>query len=160
MLQVKYQVLSAMGITYWQPRSQLLVSDKPLFCAACLVLLPEKLLRPAAKQQDILDGMLQVLTLSEAEICVAWFNTSLKFEERDWAAIVAEIIKWAPHSLLIMGDAFAKKLLQVRQLIEKVPIKIQVTYSPAELEKTKELKRKAYEDLLQLKKYLNTVSAV
>lgn len=156
-----------MDISYWALRSTSLVSDKPLVGAACLVLLPEKLPKETILQNQILAGMLKVLALEEQELCVAWLDDGIKDAKLN--LIVEAMIRWAPHTVLVLGKQLANYLLKCDEGIDKLrarswylgaKILMQITYHPAELETAKECKRKAYEDLLRLKKYIVSLRAI
>ena len=163
------QILDAMGIQQWllkKKSGSLLVSDHPLFCAACLVLLPEN---PSLnlEQKKILTGMLNVLTLNAEELCIAWVEGVLM---RDQTQMIGqEIAKWSPYSVLIMGENFAQQLLATERSLDELRLNfqsiagsnalIQVTYHPEALLQSKELKSKAYHDLLNLRDQISKVRA-
>lgn len=155
------QILNAIGVQQWLPRKQfgswhgsLLVSDAPLFCAACLVLLSEN---PAKniEQQKMLTGMLNVLNLNADELCIAWLQGPLM---RDQGYMIGhEIAKWSPYSVLIMGENLAQQLLDTDRSIKGSNALVQVTYHPETLLQSKELKSKAYRDLLNLRDQISRV---
>lgn len=150
---MRAQILDAIGVQQWLPRKHfgpwsgsLLVSDSPLFCAACLVLLPEN---PAKniEQQKILMGMLNVLNLNADELCIAWLQGPLMRDQEHM--IGHEVAKWSPYSVLIMGENLAS--------IKGLNAHVQVTYHPETLLQSKELKSKAYRDLLNLRDQISRV---
>lgn len=161
------QILDLIGIQQWMPRKQSIasfVSDTPIFCAACLVLLPENpALNPEHKK--ILTGMLNVLTLNAEELCIAWINGVLM--DNHIQTIGQEISKWSPYSVLLMGESFAQQLLETDSSLDELRSDfrsitganalVQVTYHPEVLLQSKELKTKAYRDLLKLKVHIASV---
>lgn len=161
------QILDAMGIQQWLLKKKpgsLFVSDNPLFCAACLVLLPTN---PSLnlEQKKILMGMLNVLTLNAEELCIAWVEGILM---RDQTQMIGqEIAQWSPYSVLIMGENFAQQLLETDRSLDELRLDfqsitgsnalIQATYHPEALLHSKELKSKAYRDLLRLRDQISSV---
>ncbi len=153
---MRAQILDAIGVQQWLPKNQatsLLVSDNPLFCAACLVLLPEN---PAknSEAKKILTGMLNVLCLNTEELCIAWVGSSLMPEKKH--KVAQEIAKWSPYSVLILGESLAAELLETELSSTTL---VQVTYHPEVLLQSKELKNKAYRDLLCLRDQISRVRA-
>jgi DNA polymerase III psi subunit len=164
---VRDQILDAMGIQQWLLKKKpgsLLVSDNPLFCAACLVLLPT---HPSLnlEQKKILRGMLNVLTLNAEELCIAWVEGVLMCDQAQ--RVGQEIAKWSPYSVLIMGESFAQQLLETDRSLDELRLDFQsitgshvltqVTYHPEALLQSKELKTKAYRDLLRLRDQISSV---
>ncbi|HXH55084.1 MAG TPA: hypothetical protein VNK03_05010 [Gammaproteobacteria bacterium] len=164
---MREQILDAMGIQQWllkKKSGSLLVSDNPLFCAACLVLLPEN---PSLnlEQKKILTGMLNVLTLNAEELCIASVKGDLMHDQNQ--IIGQEIAKWSPYSVLIMGENFAQQLLETDRSLDELRLNfqsitglnvlVQVTYHPEALLQFKELKTKAYRDLLCLRDQISSV---
>ncbi len=158
---LKYYFLNNMGITIWMPRdpSAVLISDQPILNAALLVLLPQKLHQEQKEQIKILTGMLKVLELGTEEWCVAWVRDLT--EKSQHTLIVQSINQWSPYHVLVMGEALAQFLLNDSKSLDELrttphsifglePL-LQVTYHPAQLEKSPENKRKSYQDLLRLK---------
>jgi hypothetical protein len=167
---VRDQILAAMGIQQWLPKKQsgsLLVSDNPLFCAACLVLLPEN---PTLnlEHKKILTGMLNVLALNAEELCIASVKDVLMHDYIQ--TIGQEIAKWSPYSILVMGGGFAQQLLATERSLDELRLDfqsitgsnalLQVTYHPEVLLQSKELKSKAYRDLLKLRDQISSVRSV
>ena len=161
------QILDAMGIQQWLRRKRpgsLLVSDNPLFCAACLVLLPAN---PSLnlEQKKILTGMLNVLTLNAEELCIAWVEGILMRNQTH--TVGQEIAKWSPYSVLVIGENFAQQLLETERPLDELRLDFQsipgshaltqVTYHPEALLQSKELKSKAYRDLLRLRDQISSV---
>lgn len=165
---LKYRLLDAMGVTYWIPRqSSVITSSNPLLCAACLVLLPEKISNQESEQHKILLGMLKVLDLNAEELCIGWLHN---FQGLDpYFSIGQAIAKWAPYSVLIMGERLAQRLLNAHKPLDELRKNSQsiadlnacvyVTYHPQELEKVPQHKRRAYEDLLNLKARISQARA-
>ena len=156
---MRAQILDAIGIQQWLPKHQstsLLVSDNPLFCAACLVLLPEN---PAKNSEvkKILTGMLNVLCLNAEELCIAWVDGPLMPEKKH--IIGQEVAKWSPYSVLILGESFAAALLDTDSSLKGSNAFVQVTYHPEVLLQSKELKNKAYRDLLCLRDQISRARA-
>jgi hypothetical protein len=161
----RYRLLDAIGINYWLPKqtSSFLRSENPIFCATCLVLLPQKLSKDS-EQYKILTGMLKVLSINAETLCVAWVNEELKPEQ--FPHLKLSLVEWAPYKVLIMGEALSQGLLESNKAIDELRIKdhkfqeinLQVTYHPDELQKAPEHKAKAYKDLLRLKEELLMVS--
>jgi uracil-DNA glycosylase family 4 len=164
---VRDQILDAMGIQQWLLKKKpgsLFVSDNPLFCAACLVLLPKN---PSLnlEQKKILTGMLNVLTLNAEELCIAWVEGVLMRDQIQ--RVGQEIAKWSPYSVLIMGENFAQQLLETDRSLDELRLNfqsmagtnalVQVTYHPEALLQSKALKTKAYRDLLCLKDQISSV---
>lgn len=156
---LKYRLLEAMGISIWiEKRTSALMSDSPILGAALLVLLPERLRAVEQEQQKILTGMLKVLELGEAELCVAWLSP---FKEKDREEIGKAINQWAPYRVLVLGESLAQFLLSTSIGLDEIKLSSQpivgvispldFTYHPAELENSLVCKRKAYQDLLRLK---------
>lgn len=154
---MREQILDAIGIQQWLSKEQpgsLLISDNPLFCAACLVLLPENPTKNI-EQQKILTGMLNVLNLNADELCIAWLRGPLM---RDQGHMVGqEIAKWSPYSVLIMGENLAQQLLDTEGSIKGLNALVQVTYHPEILLQSKELKNNTYRDLLNLRDQISRV---
>lgn len=161
------QILDVMGIQQWLPRNKpgaFLASDNPIFCAACLVLLPENpILNP--EHQKILTGMLNVLALNAEESCIAWVKgVSMPDQIK---AVGQEIARWSPYSVLIMGENFSQQLLATDRSFDELRLEFQsiagskalaqVTYHPETLLQFKELKTKAYRDLLKLRDQILSV---
>ncbi len=148
----RYRTLAALGIPYWGERSELtfpLSSVKPIFCAACLVLLPEKSAKIETEEGKILMGMLKVLELSKDELCMAWVQPGTTTER-----LMDTLLKWAPFTLLMLGEAFANVLIE-NPNFKKCARFVQFTYHPTELLANKALKRKSYTDLLHLKEHIS-----
>jgi hypothetical protein len=165
--EIRYRILDAMGIQQWLPRNSgrcVLVSDKPIFSAACLVLLPQN---PSLhlEQKKILIGMLNVLALDAEELCITWVHDSVRRDQI--YKIGQEIAKWAPYSVLMMGESLVQQVLEtedaldeLRLIFQRIPglkSMIQVTYHPEVLLEFKELKSKAYRDLLNLRDHISKV---
>ncbi len=164
------QILDAMGIQQWLPRNKpgsFLVSDNPLFCAACLVLLPDRSVLLNPEQKKILSGMLNVLALNAEECCIAWLRGS--FRQDQIQMIGQEIVKWSPYSVLVMGEPFAQQLLDTDRSLDELRVDfqsitganalVQVTNHPEVLLHSKELKSKAYRDLLNLRDQIASARA-
>jgi len=164
---VRDQILDAMGIQQWLLKKNacsLLVSDNPLFCAACLVLLPGN---PSLnlEHNKILTGMLNVLSLKAEELCIAWVEGVLMRDKTQ--TIGQKIAKWSPYSVLIMGENFAQQLLETDRSLDELRLDfqsitgsntlVQATYHPEALLHSKELKSKAYRDLLRLRDQISSV---
>jgi hypothetical protein len=156
-----------MGITQWLPRKNtILMSEQPLFCATCLVLLPQKLLPSDMEQHKILTGMLKVLELNSKELAIAWIEESLTFSSASYNSLIEALSQWAPYTVLGMGKELVNKLFftteldETREKLQKLTgldSIVQTTYHPAELQALPENKKKAYRDLLTLKDYLSVV---
>jgi len=145
----KYQILEAMGLKIWLPKDQtVLVSKQPIFCAACLVVLPSLLILHDPEIHKIFSGMLNVLEINLKKIAIVGIRENLNFSEHK-KIIQQEILKWAPKTVLVMGEALA-------QAIEALDaaIFLQATYDPLFLKDFPQHKKKAYQDLLQLKEHL------
>lgn len=184
----KHYILDSMGITQWQvrPATQItltpctntvrLVSNKPLFCARCLVLLPTNPHKNSSEENKVLTGMLQVLELSAEELGIAWLEEPLEAtstlstsENPILSSLLPQIIQWAPYSLLIMGESFLKTLDDNNTVFDEyrlqlqhfcgLDIPLQATYYPSELLTKPENKKKAYRDLLAHKAWLNNIKA-
>lgn len=156
---MRAQILDVIGVQQWLPKhhaSSLLVSDNPLFCAACLVLLPENPTKNS-EVKKILTGMLSVLCLKADELCIAWVNGSLMPEKKHM--IGQEVAKWSPYSVLILGESFAAELLDTDSSLKGSNAWVQVTYHPEVLLASKELKNKAYRDLLCLRDQISRARA-
>ncbi len=162
------QVLDMMGIQQWLPRNKpgvFLASHNPIFCAACLVLLPDQLALLNPAQKKILTGMLNVLALNAEEHCIAWMVGP--FMQDQIEMIGQEIIRWSPYSILVMGEQFAQQLLATDRSFDELRLDfqsitgskalMQVTYHPETLLQSKELKTKAYRDLLKLRDQILSV---
>lgn len=143
----KYQLLNHIGIPYWLDRASVFRSNAPLFGAKCLVLLPETINKQTPEEDKILTGMLNVLGLKTKEICIAWIET------QDSTILKTELLKWAPESILIMGEALAIRMAEAINCL-KNSIIIQVTHHQKHLLQSPEDKKKAYRDLLSLKQML------
>ncbi len=161
----KYQLLDNLGIPYWLARNSrsILQSNSPLFCARCLVLLPSQLGREQCDYAKVLSGMVKVLDLKTEEICVAWLGN---WEQDNlYAALMQELTKWAPRSLLVMGEALAALVMnssvsldELRVSLHRVTVQnipMQCTYHPEELSQNPVHKKKAYQDLLYLKDWIS-----
>lgn len=168
-LATRYQLLNAMGVSQWLSKaphsSSFLLSETPLFCAPCLVILPEKIPQAEVEQNKIFIGMLKVLMLSPEELAIVWVRNGLLMNQYPYVGL--EIAKWAPCHILIMGEKLSQNILGTEQTFDQLRIDfqrivgveglVQVTYHPAELQKAPEHKGKAYRDLLRLKEKLLTV---
>lgn len=143
----KYQLLNHIGIPYWLDRASVFRCHAPIFNARCLVLLPETINKQTPEEEKILTGMLNVLELQPKEICIAWIQTE------DSTILRAELLKWAPESVLIMGEALATSMAEVINGLKHAMI-IQVTHHQKHLLQSPEDKKKAYRDLLSLKQTL------
>jgi hypothetical protein len=158
-LNLKYRLLDTMGIPIWMlKRSSALMSNRPIWGASLLVLLPEKLPQKEEGQNKILMGMLEVLALRSEELCVAWVDP---VKGSDRIILQGTINQWAPRLVLVMGETLAQFLLKINKSLDTLRMNshsvlgldalLEVTYHPAALEKFIEHKRKAYQDLLRLK---------
>ena len=157
---LKYQLLNEMGIPYWLDRTGVFGSDMPIFGAKCLVLLPEKINPEALEENKILNGMVNVLGFSRNEVSIAWIQGKNSRGKSESVAILKrELLKWAPESLLIMGEAFSKTILESIGYLDST-IVVQVTHHPKHLQNSPEDKKKAYRDLLTLKQVLTHRKAI
>jgi hypothetical protein len=144
-----YQRLHHTGIDYYFKKDrQGLQSDRPMVCAACLVILENDPHYLSASQRTLLDGMLKVLDLGKDDYCVAWM---MQRAETGPYSRESSILKYAPYSVLLLGSALEK--------IKMDTIFIAHTYSPSELEIDPKRKRSAFDTLLDLKKQLTTMNA-
>jgi hypothetical protein len=145
----KYQVLDAMGLRLWLSKDQaVLVSKQPIFCAAYLVILPSLLMLDDAETHKIFSGMLKVLAINPGKIAIAGIRDHLNFSEHK-KIIQQEILKWAPKTVLVMGEALAQAIGTL-----DAAIFLQITYDPMFLKHYPQHKKQAYQDLLQLKERL------
>jgi len=145
----KYQVLEAMGLKSWLPKNQtILVSKQPIFCAACLVLLPSLLMLNDVETHKIFSGMLKVLEINLKKIAIAGIKDTLNFAEHQ-KILQQEILKWAPKTVLVMGEALAQAVGPL-----DAAVFLQATYDPLFLKDYPQYKKQAYQDLLQLKERL------
>ncbi len=113
-----------------------------------------------------MDGF-NVLALNAEELCVAWVEGVLMREQINM--IGQEIARWSPYSILVMGENFAQQLLQTDRPLDELRLAfqsiaglnalIQVTYHPEVLlqSQSKELKSRAYRDLLRLRDQISSV---
>lgn len=140
----QYGLLKAIGIDYWLsrlPNASVLRSLKPIFCAPLLVVLPEDPARLDDEPSKILYGMLSVLKLDKSAIALSWLSeTSVTDQE-----LTQEIEKWAPLTVLLLGESFSKMIIQPHNAF------VCTTHHPIELQQSPHLKAKAYQDLLCLK---------
>jgi len=169
LLSEKYQLLKAIGLTYWLPKSgaNVLVSDQPIFCAACLVILPTALKNLETDIRHMLNGMLTVLALPLKLLCIAWLKENTPISDSS-VLIRQAIIQWAPRQVLVMGEELAKIILdrdipfdtvrENKQIIPGSAIPLQFTYHPIVLKEFPDNKKKAYQDLLSLKKQIEEES--
>ena len=157
---VHYPLLKEMGFNYWIPRQgALFTSLKPIFSAGCLILLSAPLQSQDHAQHKILAGMLKVLELRLDEYCVASMNAPLLPES--FHKFFNTLKQWAPHSLLIMGEPLAQSLTNSMSPLDSLREETKslkgfegpvfLTYHPEELYQNPENKKKAFEDLLNLK---------
>jgi hypothetical protein len=165
LLSEKYQLLKAVGLTYWLPKrgTSVLVSDQPIFCAACLVILPTALKYLESDIRHMLNGMLKVLSVSSTMLSIAWIRENINISDSS-TLIQQAIIQWAPRQVLVMGEELAKTILNldipfdtVRENNHVMPgsdIPLQVTYHPNALKAFPDNKKKAYQDLLSLKQQI------
>jgi len=153
----KYQLLQAMGISYWLERgsSTQLISTLPIFCAGCLVILPEPLSRLPEVEKKMLMSMLKVLECQAEHLCIAAVCNLRLLKPPFSDLLQREIQKWAPKSVLILGRGSSVELDCLDFGCCSMPIFL--TYHPSELQNSPELKRKAYETLLSLK---NTIKVI
>ncbi len=146
--QAYYQLLDAAGIRYWLSRHNeetLFKSRTPLFCATCLVILPNAPSALSVKEEKMLSGMLEVLSLDHSQLCVAWMGDS----EPTPQALQDELLKWAPQTVLLLGKAHFTPLFE-----KKIPETVQLTYHPTELQAEPSRRSQAYQALLSLKKQI------
>lgn len=140
-----YQGLCHTDIDYYLKKdTQGLHSNRPVVCAACLVVLGNDPQHLTASQRTLLDGMLKVLALDQDDYCVAWYPLS------GATPLSQAILKYAPCSVLFLGSAFKKHVIP-----SSSEIPFLYTYSPEELEADPRLKRSAFDTLLGLKKQLS-----
>lgn len=140
----QYGLLKAIGIDYWLsrlPNTSALRSLKPTFCAPLLVVLPEDPARLDDGPSKILHGMLGVLPLDKSAIALAWLSESSVTEKK----LTQEIEKWAPLTVLLLGETFSKMSIRPHNAF------VCTTHHPIELQQSPHLKAKAYQDLLCLK---------
>ncbi len=170
-IDTSHRLLNSMGITQWLPKAaheSLLNTLQPLFCATCLILLPENPERMNDQQYKMFTGMHKVLGLDEAELGVAWLSDPFTLEHP--SSLKNEIAKWAPYTLLIMGKDLANHVLSTNLPIEDLRVRhhavsevntwVQITYHPQELQIATEHKAKAYRDLLDLKEKIALMRAI
>lgn len=153
----KYYLLDTLGILQWLPRTSdaVLGSDDPVFCATCLVLMPQAPPEKKSEQHKILTGMLKVLQQPADQIGIAWVNDAKII----YPGVLSKAIAvWAPYSLLILGQQFSEKIVQKDPHFLDLDIPVQITYHPEELQTNPHHKKQAYADLLQLKEKLKKVN--
>ena len=138
-----YQGLHHTGIDYYfKKERQGLQSDRPIVCAACLVILENNPHYLTASQRTLLDGMLKVLDLGKDDYCVAWYSSGA-------TPLPQAILHYAPYSVLFLGTTMHSVMPA------QMGIQFLYTYSPQELEADPRLKRSAFDTLLGLKKQLS-----
>lgn len=167
-LRSRYHLLDAIGITQWYPKTNesALISNHPVFCATCLVLLPTDPAQYSLDAQKMLTGMLSVLALNTKNLGIAWIGTDIN-ANNSYDLVIKALRQWAPQAVLIMGEKFSKDLLAKPldfedcraqfQTFTDLDAIVQVTYHPNELQIMPENKRKAHRDLLNLKAQLSLV---
>lgn len=155
-LQEKFQMLKAIGIPYWRERDTertALISENPIFCAPCLVILSKPIPRQEETTYKILIGMLKVLELPEDQLCLATLSSNLSLPTQ-YPELLVEIQKWAPSTILFLGEVFGTEGTGDRPDLCFIDSAF-FTYHPTELQKNPELKRKAFNTLLLLKNFLS-----
>ncbi|MBP6104635.1 MAG: hypothetical protein KBD23_05980 [Gammaproteobacteria bacterium] len=155
-----YQGLCHTNIDYYFKKDrQGLQSERPVVCAACLVVLEENPAYLTASQRTLKDGMLKVLDLGKDDYCVAWMTPTTRLPQGEPDPLPLSLLKYAPYSVLFLGSAFKDHMIPALVLPAHAGIPCLYTYSPKELEADPRLKRSAFDTLLRLKKQLTPVNA-
>jgi len=176
--QIKYQLLSNLGISLWKMKGPS-KNNFPLLSescsryaslafvvnAHCLVLLPENPNLMNEAEQKIFKGMLKVLPISTHNLNVTWIPLTLKTPSPTFLIGEGEILsplirhyvsQCAPYTVLIMGQAFATTILE-NTVMKKSDLYCQITFHPSELLKDPSNRAQAYQDLLKLKTHLQAI---
>jgi len=171
----RVHILEALGITLWQARAShayyqawplRLDWQKPLYGAACLVILPALAADPESER--VLQGMLSVLKF-EPQLAVL----KLDFDTRDVLkqpanieALKQQLASFQPQRLLCMGQDLAQALLNTHKELDALRqqewslgygLLCHFTYDPPTLVRCVEHKPKAYRDLCLVKSLISTI---
>lgn len=149
----QYVLAKQLGLTLWFKRSASF-SIKPARVFARLgVILPQAL--KAEEECKIFQGMCNVLSLEVSSYWVGYF-VGLPEENLTVEHLAFELQKWRPYAVLGMGSSL-RKAAHEKTLLQNVHFT--ATYHPKELIENTSLKKKAYQDLLNLKETLSLIKA-
>lgn len=163
----RYPLLECLGIQSWVPRSSLLHLNHPLWGARLGILLSEKV-EEKTEAHKVLAGMLSVLMLKSSEYWVGWVKENKTIPSM--SILQYEINRWAPQSVLLLGNSFHEMLINQKLTNEELKDEkpdaqnndclmehnsIYTSYHPKELVLHPENKKIAYQQLLNLKQRLH-----
>lgn len=162
----QYQILEAMKIPIWVPKTKELSTEKVIIGASCLVILPKNPRNMPEAEKKIFQGMLSVLNLSKNQLAIAWTGSE---DAGSTPSAIGQTLKaWLPYTILIMGEGLANQLTgtkanmdTLRKEYHALPFVrtwVQITYHPQELLEHPNNKAKAYQDLLEMKQKLSRVA--
>lgn len=142
----QYALAENIGLSLWFERRSLFNVKPPRVFAILGIVVSRELNSEEALK--VFKGMLSVLSLQESAYWLGWFDPQTEITVERLRVVLQ---KWRPHAILGMGQPF-RDWVNERSLVEMTHFT--ATYHPQELIENPSLKKKAYQDLLQLKETL------
>lgn len=153
----QYTLAKDLGLTLWCERSAVFrIQPASVFATLGIVLSHEP---TTEEEHKVLKGMLSVLPLEGCSYWIGWFSSKQAEKNLTVDHLVEALQKWCPHVVLGMGY-FLRSCLNHAGLFRSVYFtQFAATYHPKELIENTSLKKKTYQDLLNLKGILEQIRA-